>query len=213
MSLEHLQELDAAHVIGTYARLPLEIVRGEGTRVWDDRGREYLDLLCGISVTNLGHCHPAVVDAVREQAGVLMHASNLFYTEPGLRLAERLSGSALGGRVFFCNSGAEANEAALKLARRAKAGGEIVSVVGGFHGRTFGALSATAQESKQAPFAPLVPGFRAVAPTAEAITAAVHDGTAAVLDRAGPGRGRRAPDRAARSCMPRARPAPATARR
>ncbi len=181
MSLEHLQELDAAHVIGTYARLPLEIVRGEGTRVWDDRGREYLDLLCGISVTNLGHCHPAVVAAVREQAGTLIHASNLFFTEPGLRLAERLSGSALGGRVFFCNSGAEANEAALKLARRAKAGGEIVSVVGGFHGRTFGALSATAQESKQAPFAPLVPGFRAVAPTAEAITAAVHDGTAAVL--------------------------------
>ena len=181
MTLEHLQELDAAHVIGTYARLPLEIVRGEGTRVWDDRGREYLDLLCGISVTNLGHCHPAVVAAVREQAGVLMHASNLFYTEPGLRLAERLSAASLGGRVFFCNSGAEANEAALKLARRAKAGGEIVSVVGGFHGRTFGALSATAQESKQAPFAPLVPGFRAVAPTAEAIAGAVDDGTAAVL--------------------------------
>ena len=94
MSLEHLQELDAAHVIGTYARLPLEIVRGEGTGVWDDRGREYLDLLCGISVTNLGHCHPAVVAAVREQAGTLIHASNLFYTEPGLLLAERLSTSA-----------------------------------------------------------------------------------------------------------------------
>ena len=181
MSLEHLQELDAAHVIGTYVRLPIEIVRGEGSVVWDDQGREYLDLLCGISVTNLGHCHPAVVAAVREQAGVLMHASNLFYTEPGLLLAERLSTGSLGGRVFFCNSGAEANEAAIKLARRARAGGEIVSVVGGFHGRTFGALSATAQESKQAPFAPLVPGFRAVAPTAEAITGAVHDGTAAVL--------------------------------
>ena len=181
MSLEHLQELDAAHVIGTYARLPVELVRGEGTRVWDDRDREYLDLLCGIGVTNLGHCHPAVVAAVREQAGTLIHASNLFYTEPGLRLAERLSTSSLGGRVFFCNSGAEANEAALKLARRAKTGGEIVSVVGGFHGRTFGALSATAQESKQAPFAPLVPGFRAVAPTVEALAGAVHEGTAAVL--------------------------------
>ena len=181
MSLQHLRELDAAHVIGTYARQPLEIVRGEGTRVWDDEGNEYLDLLCGISVTNLGHCHPAVVAAVREQAGILIHASNLFYTEPGLLLAQRLSESALGGRIFFCNSGAEANEAALKLARRAKEGGEIVSVTGGFHGRTFGALSATAQESKQAPFAPLVPGFVAVAPTAEAITVAVHAGTAAVL--------------------------------
>ena len=181
MSLELLQELDAAHVIGTYARLPLEIVRGEGARVWDDEGREYLDLLCGISVTSLGHCHPAVVEAVRDQAGTLIHTSNLFFTEPGLQLAKRLSASSLGGKVFFCNSGAEANEAALKLARREKAGGEIVSVVGGFHGRTFGALSATAQESKQAPFAPLVPGFRAVAATAQALEGAVHDGTAAVL--------------------------------
>jgi predicted acetylornithine/succinylornithine family transaminase len=181
MSLPELQRLDAAHVIGTYARLPIEIVRGEGSRVWDDEGREYLDLLCGISVTNLGHCHPAVVGAVREQAGTLLHASNLFYTEPGLRLAERLSRTSLGGRVFFCNSGAEANEAALKLARRARRGGEIVSATGGFHGRTFGALSATAQESKQAPFAPLVPGFRAVAPTADALAAAVGPQTAAVL--------------------------------
>ena len=189
MSLLHLQELDAAHVIGTYARLPLEIVRGEGARVWDDEGREYLDLLCGISVTSLGHCHPAIVEAVREQAGTLMHASNLFYTEPGIRLAERLSATSLGGKVFFCNSGAEANEAALKLARREKCGGEVVSVVGGFHGRTFGALSATAQESKQAPFAPLVPGFRAVAPTADAIENAVHDGTAAVLIEPIPGEG------------------------
>lgn len=181
MSLSDLQALDAAHVIGTYARLPLELERGEGARVWDGEGREYLDLLCGISVTNLGHCHPAVVAAVRDQAGRLLHASNLFYTEPGLRLAERLAACSLGGKVFFCNSGAEANEAALKLARRAKRGGEIVSLAGGFHGRTFGALSATAQESKQAPFAPLVGGFRAVAATAEAIAAAVGPRTAAVL--------------------------------
>jgi acetylornithine/N-succinyldiaminopimelate aminotransferase len=181
MTLSELQRLEAAHVIGTYARLPVEIVRGEGPWVWDDAGTRYLDLLCGISVTNLGHCHPAVVAAVREQAGRLMHVSNLFYTEPAMRLAERLSRSSLGGKVFFCNSGAEANEAAIKLARRAKPGGDIVSATGGFHGRTFGALSATAQESKQAPFAPLVPGFRAVAPTAAAIEAAVDDGTAAVL--------------------------------
>ncbi|MCU0257940.1 MAG: aminotransferase class III-fold pyridoxal phosphate-dependent enzyme, partial [Solirubrobacteraceae bacterium] len=150
MSLAELQALDARHVIGTYARQPLEVVRGEGARVWDADGTAYLDLLCGISVTNLGHGHPAVVAAVREQAGLLLHASNLFYTEPGLRLAERLATSSLGGKVFFCNSGAEANEAALKLARRHRERGEIVSVTGGFHGRTFGALSATAQESKQA---------------------------------------------------------------
>ncbi len=196
MSLELLQELDAAHVIGTYARLPLELVRGEGARVWDDEGREYLDLLCGISVTSLGHCHPAVVEAVRDQAGTLIHASNLFFTEPGLQLAKRLSACSLGGKVFFCNSGAEANEAALKLARREKAGGEIVSVVGGFHGRTFGALSATAQESKQAPFAPLVPGFRAVARDgagARGRGARRHRGGP---DRADPGRGRGASDRA-----------------
>ncbi len=181
MSLTELQRLEAAHVIGTYARLPVEIVRGEGHRVWDDEGREYLDFLCGISVTNLGHCHPAVVEAVREQAGTLMHTSNLFYTAPAMLLAERLSTSSLGGKVFFCNSGAEANEAAIKLARRAKTGGEIVSATGGFHGRTMGALSATAQESKQAPFAPLVPGFRAVAPTAAAISAVVGPQTCAVL--------------------------------
>jgi len=181
MSLSELQRLEAAHVIGTYARLPVEIVRGEGPWVWDDGGTRYLDLLCGISVTNLGHCHPAVVEAIRDQAGRLMHVSNLFYTEPAMRLAERLSTSSLGGKVFFCNSGAEANEAAIKLARRAKAGGDIISATGGFHGRTLGALSATAQESKQAPFAPLVPGFRAVAPTADAITAAVGESTAALL--------------------------------
>ncbi|MCD6725731.1 MAG: acetylornithine/succinylornithine family transaminase [Solirubrobacteraceae bacterium] len=181
MSLAELRRLDAERVIGTYARLPVELVRGEGSWVWDDEGNRYLDLLCGIGVTSLGHCHPRIVAAVCEQAGRLMHVSNLFHTEPAMRLAERLSTSSLGGKVFFCNSGAEANEAALKLARRAKRGGDVVSVAGGFHGRTFGALSATAQESKQAPFAPLVPGFRAVAPSAEAISAAVDDGTAAVL--------------------------------
>ncbi len=110
-----------------------------------------------------------------------MHVSNLFYTEPAMRLAERLSGSSLGGKVFFCNSGAEANEAAIKLARKARPGGDIVVVHGAFHGRTYGALSATPQEAKQAPFAPLVPGFRAVEPTAEAIAAAVDERTAAVL--------------------------------
>ncbi|HTU79007.1 MAG TPA: acetylornithine/succinylornithine family transaminase [Solirubrobacteraceae bacterium] len=181
MSLAELQELERASVIPTYARAPVEFVRGEGARLWDADGEEYLDFLCGISVTNLGHCHPRVVAAVREQVGRLIHVSNLFYTEPAMRLAARLSQSSLGGKVFFCNSGAEASEAAIKLARRARAGGEVVVVHGAFHGRTYGALSATPQELKQAPFAPLVPGFRAVAAEPEALRAAVDAHTAAVL--------------------------------
>jgi acetylornithine/N-succinyldiaminopimelate aminotransferase len=181
MSLAELQTLEDSSVIHSYARLPVEFVRGEGARLWDVEGNEYLDFLCGIGVTSLGHCHPRVVAAVREQVGCLMHTSNLFYTEPAMRLAGRLSESSLGGKVFFCNSGAEANEAAIKLARKARPAGDVVSVHGAFHGRTYGALSATPQESKQAPFAPLVPGFRAVAPTPAAITAAVDGATAAVF--------------------------------
>ncbi|HMD51830.1 MAG TPA: acetylornithine/succinylornithine family transaminase [Solirubrobacteraceae bacterium] len=181
MSLAELQELERESVIASYARLPVEFVRGEGARLWDDEGNEYLDFLCGISVTNFGHCHPRVVEAVCRQAATLMHTSNLFYTEPAMRLAQRLSQSSLGGKVFFCNSGAEAVEAAIKVARKAKRGGELVVVHGAFHGRTYGALSATPQEAKQAPFAPLVPGFRAVAPEPEALVAAVDERTAAVL--------------------------------
>jgi acetylornithine/N-succinyldiaminopimelate aminotransferase len=181
MTLAELQELERASVIGSYARQPAEFVRGEGARLWDEQGNEYLDLLCGISVTNLGHCHPRIVHDACAQMGRLMHASNLFYTEPAMRLAERLAASSLGGKVFFCNSGAEANEAAIKLVRKARHAGEVVVLHGAFHGRTYGALSATPQESKQAPFAPLVPGFRAVAPEPQALAAAVGEGTAAVL--------------------------------
>ncbi|HTN24118.1 MAG TPA: aminotransferase class III-fold pyridoxal phosphate-dependent enzyme, partial [Solirubrobacteraceae bacterium] len=115
------------------------------------------------------------------QAARLVHVGNLFYSEPGMRLARRLSESSLGGKVHFANSGTEANEAALKLARKAKQGGNVVSVHRAFHGRTYGSLSATPQEAKQAPFAPLVPGFFAVAPTAEAVAGAVDDNTAAVI--------------------------------
>ena len=162
MGLAALQALERRAVMGTYARNPVEFVRGEGTRLWDDEGNEYLDFLAGISVAQLGHCHPAVVDAVREQAGRLMHVGNLFYTQPGMRLAASLSEQSLGGRVFLCNSGAEAIECAIKLARRHKPAGEFVVLEGAFHGRTMGALSATPQEAKQLPFAPLVPGFRVV---------------------------------------------------
>jgi acetylornithine/N-succinyldiaminopimelate aminotransferase len=181
VSLAELEQLERSSVMGSYARFPVEFVRGAGARLWDDEGNEYLDFLCGISVTNIGHCHPRVVAAIREQAGRLMHVSNLFYTEPAMHLAERLAGSSLGGKVFFCNSGAEASEAAIKLARKARSGGDVVVVYGAFHGRTYGALSATPQESKQAPFVPLVPGFRAVDPTPEAIAGAVDGRTAAVM--------------------------------
>ncbi len=166
----------------TYARLPAEFVRGEGCRLWDAEGVEYLDLLAGISVAQIGHCHPALVEALGAQAARLMHASNLFHFEPAARLAERLAARSLGGKVFFCNSGAEANECAIKLARRRKAGGRIVALEGAFHGRTLGALSATASAPKQDPFAPLVPGF-IFAPRDDphAMADAVDDATAAVL--------------------------------
>jgi acetylornithine/N-succinyldiaminopimelate aminotransferase len=182
VALAQLQELEREALMSTYARNPVEFVRGKGTRLWDDEGNEYLDFLTGISVAQLGHCHPDVLEAVREQAGRLMHVGNLFYTEPGMRLAKRLTDLSLGGRVFLCNSGAEAIECALKLARKRRNGGDFVVMEGGFHGRTMGALSATPQESKQAPFAPLVPGFKVVPRNdGEALVAAVNDRAAAAL--------------------------------
>ena len=170
-----------AHLTPNYARYPVEFARGEGARLWDAEGTEYLDFLCGISVSSVGHCHPAVVAAIREQAGRLLHVGNLYYTEPMSRLAARLAESSLGGKVFFTNSGTEAVEAALKCARKTRQGGTIVSLHGAFHGRTYGALSATPQESKQAPFAPLVGGFLSVDPTVDALAAAVDEHTAALI--------------------------------
>jgi acetylornithine/N-succinyldiaminopimelate aminotransferase len=181
MTLSDLQRLERDHLVPAYARMAVEFVRGQGARLWDAEGNEYLDFQTGLAVNSLGHCHPRVVQAIREQAERLIHVGNLFYSEPGLRLAQRLAESSLGGKVHFANSGTEANEAALKVARKAKPHGTIVSLHRGFHGRTYGSLSATPQESKQAPFAPLVPGFLAVEPTAEAIDAAVDEHTAAVV--------------------------------
>jgi acetylornithine/N-succinyldiaminopimelate aminotransferase len=181
MTLTDLQALERDHLVPAYARMPVEFVRGTGAVLWDAEGNEYLDFQTGLAVNSLGHCHPAVVEAIREQAERLIHVGNLFYSEPSLRLAKRLAECSLGGKVHFANSGTEANEAALKLARKAKQQGTIVSVHRGFHGRTYGSLSATPQESKQAPFAPLVPGFIAVEPTADAIAAAVDERTAAVI--------------------------------
>jgi acetylornithine/N-succinyldiaminopimelate aminotransferase len=171
----------------TYARFPVEFVRGEGVRLWDSEGNEYLDFLAGISVCTVGHCNPDVVEAVREQAGRLMHTSNLFYTEPMVRLAERLSESSLGGRVFFSNSGTEANECAIKIARkhahrRGIEAPEIVSFERDFHGRTYGALSATPALAANPALAPMLPGFRSVPLNdADALRAAVGESTAAVL--------------------------------
>jgi acetylornithine/N-succinyldiaminopimelate aminotransferase len=181
MSLAVLQELEAAHAVPTYVRNPVEFVRGQGCRLWDADGNEYLDFLAGISVLNVGHCHPRIVEVVREQVGRLTHVTNLYYTEPALRLSARLAESSLGGKVFLCNSGAEANEAAIKLARRARPQGKLIVLQGAFHGRTYGALSATPQESKQAPFAPLVPGFEVIAKDPAAVAAAVDEHTSAVL--------------------------------
>ena len=182
MALERLQALEREYVMGTYARNPVEFVRGEGCRLWDSEHNEYLDFLAGISVAQIGHAHPSWVEAVSQQAARLAHVGNLFYTEPAMRLAERLSKLSLGGKVFFTNSGAEAVECAIKLARKRKRGGGVVVLEGGFHGRTYGALSATPQEAKQAPFAPLVPGFVAVPrDDPAAVAGAVSDDTAAVI--------------------------------
>jgi predicted acetylornithine/succinylornithine family transaminase len=181
LSLDELRALEREHQVPAYARLPVAFTRGEGSRLWDTDGTEYLDLQTGLAVSSVGHCHPKVVAAIREQAGLLIHSGNLVYNEPALRLAERLSTSSLHGAVHFANSGTEAVEAALKMARKAKPGGDVVSLQRAFHGRTYGSLSATPQESKQAPFAPLVPGFRAVAPEERALRGAVDENTAAVI--------------------------------
>jgi len=160
-------EMYDAHVLKNYARQPLTLVRGSGTTVWDDRGRAYLDFSSGIAVSALGHCHPDWVAAVRRQAGELIHVSNLFRNPNQGELARRLVGYAGPGRVFFCNSGAEADEAMLKLARLhgvRKAGAEgkcfkVVCAKQAFHGRMFGGMSATPRERVQQGFRPLVPGF------------------------------------------------------
>jgi predicted acetylornithine/succinylornithine family transaminase len=182
LALTDLQALEREYVMGTYARNPVEFVRGEGCRLWDADGNEYLDFLAGISVVQIGHAHPSWVEAISQQAARLAHVGNLYYTEPGMRLGERLAKLSLGGKVFFTNSGAEAIECAIKLARKRKRGGGVVVLEGGFHGRTYGALSATPQETKQAPFAPLVPGFTAVPRNdPDALAHAVDGETAAVF--------------------------------
>jgi acetylornithine/N-succinyldiaminopimelate aminotransferase len=187
MSLAELRAIEARHVMPTYVRAPVEFVRGEGCRLWDADGREYLDFFAGLSVHNAGHCHPRIVDAIREQAGRLAGVSNLYYSEPAIRLCERLATASLGGKAFLTNSGAEANECAIKLARRrAHARGidrpEVVVLDHAFHGRTLGALAATPRLARDELFGPLPAGFVSV-PRDDpvALREAVTDRTAAVL--------------------------------
>ena len=169
-------------LLPAYARADLTVVRGEGCRVWDAEGREYLDFGGGIAVVSLGHCHPAPLAAAQAQLERLWHTSNLYRTEPPERLASQLSARFGGAQAFFCNSGAEAVEAALKYARKATGKPGVVALEGGFHGRTSGALSATGQPAKRAPFEPLVPGVRYVQPNdVDALCAAVDGEVGLIL--------------------------------
>ncbi len=179
---------DDAHVMHTYARLPVTFARGQGAYLWDADGKEYLDFLAGIAVCGIGHCHPNLVRAISEQAATLIHTSNLYLTAPQAHLAERLAQISDFSRAFFCNSGAEANEAAIKIARKhgKKIGGDskyhIVTAQDSFHGRTLATVTATGQPKYQAPFTPLVPGFSYVPYNdINALEAAVTEETCAVL--------------------------------
>ena len=171
----------------------LVLARGKGVAVWDDAGKEYLDFMAGIAVNNVGHCHPGVVAAIQKQAGVLMHCSNLFHNELQPRLAQKLSQIGLGGKVFFCNSGAEANECLFKLARKwgsAQGKFAIVTMKNSFHGRTLATMTATGQTKYQKGFEPLMPGFsHAEFNNLDSVRAAITPATVAVLCEAVQGEG------------------------
>jgi acetylornithine/N-succinyldiaminopimelate aminotransferase len=182
-----LQALEARYAMPTYARAPVEFVRGDGWRLWDSDGSEYLDFFAGLSVHNAGHCHPRIVAAITEQAERFAGSSNLYYSEPALRLCERLAESSLGGKVFLANTGTEASECAIKLVRkhahrRGIDSPRIVVLDGAFHGRTLAALAATPKLAREDLFGPLPAGFD-VAPRddPDALRAAVGADTAAVM--------------------------------
>src|SRR5574341_2411816 len=185
------QELIAAsakYLANTYARFPIDLVRGRGVRVWDADGKEYLDFVGGIAVDALGHCHPRMVEAIRAQAEVLIHVSNLYHIDPQIRLGQLLCEHSFADRAFFCNSGAEANEAAIKLARKYAKDHwstdryEIICMRDSFHGRTLAAVTATGQEKYQHGFEPLVPGFKHVPfNDLKAVERALDSHTCAVL--------------------------------
>ena len=168
MDSKTLMALSEQYVAHTYARYPVVLVRGKGTRVWDQEGEEYLDFVSGLAVCNLGHCHPRVVKAIQGQAEKLIHVSNFYYIEPQIQLASLLCKHSFADKVFFCNSGAEANEGAFKLARKfgkektGKDRYEIITMEGSFHGRTLATLTATGQEKFHKGYEPLMPGFKYV---------------------------------------------------
>ena len=168
MDSQTLMMLSEQYVAHTYARYPVVLVRGKGTRVWDLEGEEYLDFVSGLAVCNLGHCHPRVVKAIQGQAEKLIHVSNFYYIEPQIQLASLLCKHSFADKVFFCNSGAEANEGAFKLARKfakektGKDRYEIITMEGSFHGRTLATLTATGQEKFHKGYEPLMPGFKYV---------------------------------------------------
>ncbi|HHV63125.1 MAG TPA: acetylornithine transaminase [Firmicutes bacterium] len=181
-------DLTREYVMNTYSRFPIALVKGSGVRVVDSEGREYLDFVAGIAVNSLGHCHPRVVAAIKQQAETLIHCSNLYYIEPQAHLARLLVSGTHFGKAFFCNSGAEANEAAIKLARRytnmkfGEGRFKIISAHDSFHGRTLAAISATGQPKYQKGFEPLVPGFEHVPfNDLAALEAACTDKTCAVI--------------------------------
>ena len=163
-----LMALSEQYVANTYSRYPVLLVRGKGTRVWDLEGEEYLDFVSGLAVCNLGHCHPRVVKAIQDQAEKLIHISNFYYIEPQIQLASLLCKHSFADKVFFCNSGAEANEGAFKLARKfakekiGKDRYEIITMERSFHGRTLATLTATGQEKFHKGYEPLMPGFKYV---------------------------------------------------
>ena len=185
--VDDIQTREARHVLQLYRRAPVAFVRGDGVRLYDADGREYIDLLSGIGVASLGHAHPRLARAVAEQAGTLLHTSNLFYHPLQGALAERLANLSGLERAFFCNSGTEAVEACLKFARRywytrGDARPEIIALEESFHGRTFGSLSVTSDEHYRAPFAPLLSGVKFVPVNdPEALLAAVSPATAAII--------------------------------
>ncbi len=185
---EEIIDLTHKYVANTYGRFPITLVRGKGIKVWDRAGREYLDFVTGLAVNSLGHCHPSVVSAIQKQAGQLLHVSNLYHIEPQARLAQALTKVSFADKVFFCNSGTEANEGAIKLARRYsfdqgyKNRYEIITMENSFHGRTYGGLSATAQTKFHNGFQPLLPGFKYVPfNDIKAVEKAVTSKTCAVL--------------------------------
>ncbi len=188
MNSQTMMTLSEKCVANTYARYPVLLVKGKGTRVWDTDGEEYLDFVSGLAVCNLGHCHPKVVKAIQDQAEKLIHVSNFYYIEPQIQLASLLCKHSFADKVFFCNSGAEANEGAFKLARKyakekiGKDRYEIITMERSFHGRTLATLTATGQEKFHKGYEPLVQGFRYVPfNDVQALKNAIDSKTCAVM--------------------------------